>query len=208
MPPRWPRAALREGLDRFPAAFLDEQAMDIRLLCDYRDQLISERVRVANRLRWHLLSIEPELEAQLRPAALDGPRIRAKLARQLGRLGHGTQVRIAKAMLKRIAELTRQEHELEAELTALIQDYSPQLLQEHGCGTVTAAILIGHTAGARHASPPTPRSPDTPEPHPSPPAPATPTATGCTAAVTVNSTAPCTSSLYPGPAPTQPPAPI
>jgi transposase len=143
------RAALREGLDRFPAAFLDEQAMDIRLLCDYRDQLISERVRVANRLRWHLLAIKPELEAQLRPAALEGPQIRAKLARQLGRLGNGTQVRIAKAMLKRISELTRQERELEAELTTLIHDYSPQLLAEHGCGTVTAAILIGHTAGAR-----------------------------------------------------------
>ena len=81
------RAALREGVDRFPAAFLDEQAIEIRLLCDYRDQLISERVRLANRLRWHLLAIDPELEIQLRPAALERPRIRARLARQLGRLG-------------------------------------------------------------------------------------------------------------------------
>jgi transposase len=52
-------------------------------------------------------------------------------------------------MLKRISELTRQERELEAELTALIQQHNPQLLAEHGCGTITAAILIGHTAGAR-----------------------------------------------------------
>jgi transposase len=143
------RAALREGLDRFPAAFLDEQAMDIRLLCDYRDQLISERVGLANRLRWHLLAIDPELEAQLRPAALEGPRIRARLARNLGRLGDTTQVRIATAILKRISELTRQERELEAELTALIHDHTPQLLAEHGCATITAAILIGHTAGAK-----------------------------------------------------------
>ncbi len=57
--------------------------MDIRLLCDYRDQLVTERVRVVNRLRWHLLAIAPELEAQLLPAALDGPRIRARLSRQL-----------------------------------------------------------------------------------------------------------------------------
>jgi transposase len=61
-------AALREGLDRFPTAFLDEQAMEIRLLCDYRDQLVNERTRVANTLRWHLLAIEPDLEASLRPA--------------------------------------------------------------------------------------------------------------------------------------------
>jgi transposase len=143
------RAAIREGLERFPAAFLDEQAMEIRMLCDYRDQLISERVRLANRLRWHLLVIAPELEAQLRPAALDGPQIRARLARQLGRLGHGTRVRIAKTMLKRIGELTHQVRNLEAELTELIEHHCPQLLQEHGCGTITAAILIGHTAGAK-----------------------------------------------------------
>src|SRR5690242_8968710 len=79
------RVALSEGLDRFPTAFLDEQAMDIRMLCDYRDQLISERVRVANRLRWHLLAIAPERESQLRPAALEEPQIRARLARQLRR---------------------------------------------------------------------------------------------------------------------------
>lgn len=95
------------------------------------------------------MAIDPELEGQLRPAALEGSRICARLARQLARLGDSTQVRIAKAMLKRISELTRQERELEAELAALIQQHSPRLLAEHGCGTITAAILIGHTAGAR-----------------------------------------------------------
>jgi len=141
-------AALREGLERFPTAFLDEQAVEIRLLCDYRDQLVNERTRVANTLRWHLLAIEPELEASLRPAGLLGPRIRARVARRLARLGDGTQVRIAKALLRRVSELTRQELALRAELNTLIEAHSPQLLAEHGCGTITAAILIGHTAGA------------------------------------------------------------
>ena len=143
------RAALREGVESFPVAFLDEQAMDIRLLCDYRGQLITERVRLINRLRWHLLAIEPKLEAQLRPAALDGPRIRARLARQLRRQPESTQVRIAKAMLTRISEISRQAAELEAELAALVQDHNPRLLAERGCGTITAAIMIGHTAGAQ-----------------------------------------------------------
>lgn len=141
--------AVGERVIRIPPALMDEQAMDVRLLCDYRDQLISERGRLANRLRWHLLAIDPELEEQLRPAAFEGSRIRARLARQLARLGPSTQVRIAKAMLKRISQLTREERELEAELAALIQEHSAQLLQEHGCGTITAAILIGHTAGAK-----------------------------------------------------------
>lgn len=39
-------AAIREGVESFPAAFLDERAMEIRVLCDYRDQLISERTRL------------------------------------------------------------------------------------------------------------------------------------------------------------------
>ena len=110
------RAAIREGIDTLPVAFLDEQALEIRVLTDYRDQLITERVRHINRLRWHLVQIAPELEAQIRPAGLDGPRIRARLARQLGRLPHSPQLRIAKAMLKRINEIYREEQTLLAEL--------------------------------------------------------------------------------------------
>ncbi len=35
-----------------------------------------------------------------------------------------------------------------AEIKTLIEAHSPQLLAERGCGPVTAAIIIGHTAGA------------------------------------------------------------
>ncbi len=35
------RAVLREGIDRFPTAFLDEQALEIRLLCDHREDLVA-----------------------------------------------------------------------------------------------------------------------------------------------------------------------
>jgi transposase len=143
------RAALREGIDSLPVAFLDEQAHEIRLLNDYRDQLVNERVRLVNRLRWHLVQVTPELEAQIRPAGLIGPRIRAKVTRGLARLPRTTQVRVAKATHKRICDIYREEGELLAELNALIEAHCPQLLDEHGCGTVTAAIIIGHTAGAQ-----------------------------------------------------------
>ena len=46
----------------FPAAYLDEQAMEIRLLFDHRNDLVIQRTRVTNRLRWHLLELCPELE--------------------------------------------------------------------------------------------------------------------------------------------------
>jgi transposase len=143
------RAALREGIDTLPVAFLDEQAHEIRVLNDYRRQLVSERVRLINRLRWHLVQIAPEIEAQIRPAGLLGPRIRAKVARQLARLPRSPQLRVAKATLKRVCENYREENELLAELKALIDAHCPQLLDERGCGPVTAAIIIGHTAGAK-----------------------------------------------------------
>ena len=142
-------AAIREGLDRLPAAFLDEQAHEIRVLCDYRDQLMSERTRLINRLRWHLVRIAPELEAQLGPAALKGPRIRARLARQLGQLPASPQLRVAKALLRRVNEISREQRDLFAELTALIQAHAPQLLEQPSIGTVTAAVIIGRTAGAQ-----------------------------------------------------------
>ena len=201
------RAALREGIDTLPVAFLDERALEIRVLNDYRDQLINERVRLASRLRWHLVQIAPELEAQVRPLGSVGPRIGAKVARGLARLPRSPQVRIAWAILKRINEIYREEGELHAEITALIEAHCPQLLAEHGCGTVTAAIIIGHTAGAkrfptdacfaRHAgTAPIPASSGNTH------------ATDCTAVATASSTAPCTSSRSHVPAPTPRPVPI
>ena len=142
-------AAVRDGVDSFPAALLDDAAMEIRVLNDYRDQIIWERTRLINRLRWHLVAIAPELEAQLSPASLRGPRICARHSRQLARLAPSPQLRVAKATLKRIAAIVAEERELLAELTTLIEAHSPQLLDERGCGTVTAAIIIGHTAGAQ-----------------------------------------------------------
>jgi transposase len=51
--------------------------------------------------------------------------------------------------LKRINEIYREESDLLAELKVLIEAHCPVLLAEHGCRTVTAAIIIGHTAGAK-----------------------------------------------------------
>jgi hypothetical protein len=41
------RAALREGINTLPVAFLDERALEIGVLNDYRGQRINERVRLA-----------------------------------------------------------------------------------------------------------------------------------------------------------------
>jgi transposase len=142
-------AAIRVGLGQLPVAHLDERAMEIRVLADYRDQIIGERTRMINRLRWHLVRIAPELEAQLGPAAVKHPRNLARLSRQLNRPQRTPQLRVAKALVARIGQITREERDLLSELTTLIEAHSPALLAQPGCGTVTAAIIIGHTAGAQ-----------------------------------------------------------
>jgi transposase len=48
----------------------------------------------------------------------------------------------------RIRGLNRQTTELKRELLELVKAHRPQLLAETGCGPLTAAILIGRTAGA------------------------------------------------------------
>jgi transposase len=142
------RAAIREGIENLPVAFLDEQALEIRLLNDYRSQLVCERTRHQNRLRWHLVDLDSELEAGVPARALAREAWCERIARRLARLPQSFRVRIARDLLKRIRELTRSERALERELIGLIEALRPDLLAEPGIGPITAATLIGRTAGA------------------------------------------------------------
>ena len=54
------RAALREPT--LPVAVLEGASREIRLLLDHREDLVAERTRMQQRLRWHLHELEPELE--------------------------------------------------------------------------------------------------------------------------------------------------
>jgi transposase len=142
-------AVLREGIERFPVAFLDERAMQIRLISDHRDDLVAERTRAQNRLRWHLVELCPQLEASLPKRSLDRQCQLDRVTRALRRLSAGTRVRVARELVTRIRQLTRQINTLEAELRALVQAHRPRLLAETGCGALIAATLIGRTAGAQ-----------------------------------------------------------
>jgi transposase len=54
------RAAAREP--SLPVAVLEGASREIRLLLDHREDLVGERTRIQQRLRWHLHELEPELE--------------------------------------------------------------------------------------------------------------------------------------------------
>ncbi len=140
------RGAIREGIERLPSAHLDEQALEIRLLLDHRDDLVARRSDDQRRLRWHLHDMWPELD--IPSGALDRDVWLDRVARKLARAQQTVRVRIARELVAAIRQRTRRARELERELGVLVAARAPQLLSERGCGTLTAAKLVGQTAGA------------------------------------------------------------
>jgi transposase len=133
------RAALREpGLDRPRAG--EERLRELKLLVDHRDDLVAERRRAQQRLRWHLHELEPTLQVPL--GALDRALWLDRLGRRLARSEQSTQVRIARELVARCRSLTRSALELERELAARTQALAPALLELPGCGPLGAAKLL------------------------------------------------------------------
>src|SRR5436190_8368381 len=141
------RAVVKDGIEQFPVAYLDERAMEIRLLLDHREDLVAERTRTVNRLRWHLLELCPELERSLKRGALNKARVLDRVDRRLCKLKAGACVRIAREQISQLRSLGRQIDALHRQLGELVTAHRPKLLAEQGCGALTAAILIGRTAG-------------------------------------------------------------
>ena len=141
------RAVVGDGVEQFPVAYLDEQAMEIRLLLDHRNDLVADRTRAVNRLRWHLLELCPELERSLKRGALNRSRELDRVDRRLRKLPASARVKVAREQLAQLRCLTRQIDRLATEIAELVEAHRPKLLAEQGCGALTAAILIGHTAG-------------------------------------------------------------
>jgi transposase len=141
------RAAIREGIDSFVTAQLDEQALEIRQLGDHRERLVWQRTALINDLRWHLHDLDPGYQVPTGAFCQRG--WQQKTSRKLARLGTGAQVRVARDELKRIRELTGAIDQLRAELASLVRAHRPALLAVPGCGVLCAAKAIGETAGGQ-----------------------------------------------------------
>lgn len=136
------RAALREpGL---PEARLDGLAREVKLLVDYREALVKERTATQNRLRWRLHELCPGFD----PPAGSLSRVRrlneieALLDRHAGLVAD-----LARRELVRIRQLTEEANQLEGDIRRRVIQVGPSLTQIPGCGALTAAKLIGETAG-------------------------------------------------------------
>ena len=133
------RAALQEPLLDGPRAG-EETLRELKLLVDHRDDLVAERRRCQQRLRWHLHELDPTLQVPL--GALDRAVWIDRLGRQLARREQTTQARIARDLLGRCRTLTRSISDLDRELHERTATIAPRLLQLPGCGPLSAAKLL------------------------------------------------------------------
>lgn len=139
------RAALREGPDALPGAHLDERALEIKLLLDHREDLVSDRSDDQRRLRWHLHDLWPELE--IPAGALDRAKWLDRIAGKLRRAEQVARVRVSRELVSQIKARTKRIRELEREIEGLVRSEAPELLDLRGCGSLTAAKLVAEIAG-------------------------------------------------------------
>jgi transposase len=138
------RAALRHP--DLPAAQLDGPVRELRLLVDHREDLVAERTRCINRLRWHLHELDPSWDPVAR--SLTSFKNLDALTERLVSL-QGPVARIAAEIVVHVRNLTVRERALEREITALVTDLAPTLLALVGVGALTAAKIVAETAGVR-----------------------------------------------------------
>jgi transposase len=153
------RAALREpGL---PRASHTPASRQVKLLTDRREDLVWMRTRAQNRLRWYLHELntmvaggedpvlDPPARSLDRLVQLDTVHARVEVIDPAG-LAPDLQVvrRLTLELIEDIRGWTKRANVIEAELAVLVQEQAPQLQELPGCGVLTAAKLLGETAGA------------------------------------------------------------
>jgi transposase len=145
------RAALREP--DLPVAAHHVVSREVKLLVDHREDLVAERTRMQNRLRWHLHELDPELDVPARGldrlVVLD--RLDAWLSQQPAGQPAGQPVqlvvRLAGELLADIRALTIRVNALERKITTRAEQAAPQLLTLPGAGGLTTAKIVAETAG-------------------------------------------------------------
>jgi transposase len=138
------RAALREP--NLPVATHDGVTREIKLLVDHREDLVNVRTQMQNRLRWHLHELDPELDPA--PRSLDRYVTLDGIAEFLTTCTSASPmlVRIATELVADIRGHTMRINALERELDARMKTVAPKLLALPGCGTLSAAKIVGETA--------------------------------------------------------------
>jgi transposase len=127
-----------------PVAAHDEVSRELKLLVDRREDLVGQRTSTINRLRARVHELDPSAEPK--PASLHREGPRALLRRWLDTQS-GLLAELARDELADITRLTAAIDDLGTRIGERVRHAAPALLALPGCGELTAAKLVGETAG-------------------------------------------------------------
>src|SRR4051812_1666466 len=133
------RAALREP-DLSRPRPNEQRFREIKLLVDHRDDLVDQRRRTQQRLRWHLFQLDPTYLVPLR--MLGRSSHLERVSRWLARREQELQVRLARELVTSCRALNRQVAALDQQLEQRVKETASRLLELPGCAAVTAAKLL------------------------------------------------------------------
>jgi transposase len=136
------RAFLREPA--LPVASHDEASRELKLLVDRRESLVSTRTRTINSLLWRVHELDPERSPK--PRSLDLAKHQDVLRDWLQSVS-GIVAELALDELADVVDLTRREKTLGKRIAVLAERAAPSLIAMPGCGALTAAKLVGESAG-------------------------------------------------------------
>jgi transposase len=131
------RVTAREQL---APARADSPARDLKLLSDYRDQLLSERTRTQNRLHADLVTLRPGYERKL-PSLATPPKLDA--AERLLARDDSVQACLARRRIERIREIDAERRQVEREIRRRVCELGTGLVELVGVGELVAARIIG-----------------------------------------------------------------
>ena len=137
------RAYLREP--SLPTASHDAASRELKLLVDRRETLVAQRTATINSLLWRVHELDPDRATK--PRSLDLVKHQQALHVWLATL-EGVVAELALDELDDVIALTRRARAYEKRIAALTEQAAPTLLAMPGCGPLTAAKLVGESAGA------------------------------------------------------------
>lgn len=137
------RAYLREP--SLPVASHDALSRELKLLVDRRETLVAQRTATINSLLWRVHELDPTRAPKAR--SLDLAKHQQALRNWLLTL-EGVVAELALEELEDIIALTARVKTYAKRITELTEQAAPSLVAMPGCGALTAAKLVGESAGA------------------------------------------------------------
>lgn len=127
-----------------PVASHNELSREVKLLVDRRESLVGTRTRTINSLLWRVHELDPAHAPKLRSLHL----ITHQQALRTWLLTlTGVVAEIALDELDDIIALTVRIKQFDKRLSVLVKTHTPALLALPGCGELSAAKLLGESAG-------------------------------------------------------------